>query len=87
LTIDNQFSKNFSSLLSLRIARDVEDTVWPSNIQMPDYEVFDVSFAYDMNEKSSAYLKVQNLADEKYETIKGYNTGGRQFFAGIRASF
>ena len=87
LTVDNQYSENFSSLLSLRIARDVEDTVWPSNVKMPDYEVVDVSFTYNINEKSSAYLKVQNLADEKYETIKGYNTGGRQFFAGIHASF
>ena len=72
---------------SVKVAKDIEDTVWPSNVQMPDYEVVDVSFTYDMNDKSSVYFKVQNLADEKYETIKGYNTGGRQFFAGIRASF
>ena len=87
LNIKNQFSKNFYSLLSVKVAKDIEDTVWPSNVQMPDYEVVDVSFTYDMNDKSSVYFKVQNLADEKYETIKGYNTGGRQFFAGIRASF
>ena len=87
LNIKNQFSENFYSLLSVKVAKDIEDTVWPSNVQMPDYEVVDVSFTYDMNDKSSVYFKVQNLADEKYETIKGYNTGGRQFFACIRASF
>ena len=87
MNIKNQFSENFYSLLSVKVAKDIEDTVWPSNVQMPDYEVVDVSFTYDMNDKSSVYFKVQNLADEKYETIKGYNTGGRQFFAGIRASF
>ena len=87
LQVESQLSEKFSSLASLRVARDIEDTVWPSNVQMPDYEVLDLSFTYDINGKSSAYLQVQNLADEKYETIKGYNTGGRQFFAGIRASF
>ena len=87
LAIESQFSEKFSSLVSLRVARDVEDTVWPANVQMPNYEVLDISFTYDINDKSSAYLQVQNVGDENYETIKGYNTGGRQFFAGIRASF
>jgi vitamin B12 transporter len=87
LAIEKQFNDNFSGLASLRVARDIEDTVWPSNIQMPNYEIFDISFTYDINENSSLYLQVQNLVDEKYETIKGYNTGGRQVFVGIRASF
>ena len=87
LAIEKQFNDNFSGLASLRVARDIEDTVWPSNIQMPNYEIFDISLTYDINDKSSVYLQVQNLVDEKYETIKGYNTGGRQVFAGIRASF
>lgn len=87
LAIESQFSEKFSNLVSLRVARDVEDTVWPANVQMPNYEVLDISFTYDINDKSSAYLQVQNVGDESYETIKGYNTGGRQFFAGIRASF
>jgi vitamin B12 transporter len=87
LQVESQVSEKFSSLASLRVARDIEDTVWPSNVKMPNYEVLDLSFTYDINRKSSAYLQVQNVADENYETIKGYNTGGRQFFAGIRASF
>ena len=87
LAIEKQFNNNFSGLASLRVARDIEDTVWPSNIQMPNYEILDISLTYDINDKSSVYLQVQNLVDEKYETIKGYNTGGRQVFAGIRASF
>ena len=87
LGIEKQFNDNFSGLASLRVARDIEDTVWPSNIQMPNYEILDISLTYDINDKSSVYLQVQNLVDEQYETIKGYNKGGRQVFAGIRASF
>lgn len=87
LAIEKQFNDKFSGLASLRVARDIEDTVWPSNIQMPNYEILDISLTYDINDKSSVYLQVQNLVDEQYETIKGYNTGGRQVFAGIRASF
>ena len=83
LQVKSQLSEKFSSLASLRVARDIEDTVWPSNVKMPNYEVLDLSFTYDINGKTSAYLQVQNVADENYETIKGYNTGGRQFFAGI----
>ena len=75
LAIEKQFNDNFSGLASLRVARDIKDTVWPSNIQMPNYEILDISLTYDINDKSSVYLQVQNLVDEQYETIKGYNTG------------
>jgi vitamin B12 transporter len=54
---------------------------------MPDYTVVNASAFYDINDKLQAYVRVQNLTDAQYETVTNFNTGGRQLFAGIRASF
>ena len=54
---------------------------------MPDYTVVNASSKYAFNEKLEGYLRIQNLMDADYETVKGFNTGGRQIFAGIRATF
>jgi outer membrane cobalamin receptor len=32
-------------------------------------------------------VRIQDLMDTDYETVKDFNTGGRQIFAGIRATF
>jgi vitamin B12 transporter len=63
------------------------DLVGGALTAMPDYTVVNASASYDLNDKLQAYVRVQNLADTKYETVTDFNTGGRQIFAGIRASF
>jgi len=75
---------------SVRIARDIEgyDAVnWVANVPMEDYTVVNLSAAYDLSDDAQAYVRIENAFDEEYETVKGYNTGGRMIFAGVRASF
>ena len=56
-------------------------------VKLPDYTVVNLSASYDVTDTLQGYVRVQNLMDADYETITDYNTGGRQMFAGVRASF
>ena len=76
-------SPEITSSLSINYIVDYKDTTG----DMPDYTVVNASSKYAFNEKLEGYLRVQNLMDADYETVKDFNTGGRQIFAGIRATF
>lgn len=52
-----------------------------------DYTVVNANIAYQITEMAEAYLRVENLFDEDYETAAGYSTSGRAFYFGVRASF
>ena len=54
---------------------------------MPDYTVVNAVSSYAITDGLEGYFRFQNLLDSDYETIKDFNTGGRQIFAGIRATF
>lgn len=72
---------------NVQIAKDIEDLVWPNNVPVDDYTVVNLSAAYDLSDDAQAYVRIENAFDEDYETVKGFNTGGRMIFAGVRASF
>ena len=40
-----------------------------------------------LTDRALAYLRIENLTDEDYETAGGFNTPGRAFYFGLRASF
>ena len=54
---------------------------------MPDYTVVNGTLDYDLGRGRSAYLRVENLADEAYQTSDGYAASGRAIYVGLRASF
>uniref|UniRef100_UPI003F6B6932 TonB-dependent receptor domain-containing protein n=1 Tax=Lentibacter sp. TaxID=2024994 RepID=UPI003F6B6932 len=64
-----------------RIDRDDATT------EMPNYRTVNANLSYNFNETTSAYLRVENLFDEDYETAGSYGTSGRAAYFGIRASF
>ena len=72
-----------NSSLSFNYIVDYKDTTG----DMPDYTVVNATSNYTFTEKLEGYLRIQNLMDTDYETVKDFNTGGRQIFAGIRATF
>ena len=55
--------------------------------RMPDYTVFKANLDYDLGHGKSAYVRVENLFDKKYQTSNGYAASERALYAGIRASF
>ncbi len=40
-----------------------------------------------MRDGLEAYLRVENLTDESYQTIRGYGTSDRAVFVGLRATY
>ena len=54
---------------------------------MPNYTVINTNLNYEISSNLEGYVRVQNLMGSDYETIIDFNTGGRQIFAGVRATF
>lgn len=54
---------------------------------MPDYTLVNASVAYDVTEATQAYLRIENLFDEDYQTVRNYGQPGRQVFLGVRTTF
>ena len=54
---------------------------------MPDFTVLNAAFTYALTDRSEAYLKIENLADERYQLINGYAASRRAVYVGISAKF
>lgn len=54
---------------------------------MPDYTLVNAGLTYDLTPESQVYLRIDNLTDEQYQTVKGYGTSDRAFYVGVRADF
>lgn len=81
--LNAQLNDKLSGGVSVNYVADRVDTVGA----VPDYTVVNAHMAYQINDRAQAYLRVENLTDEDYETAAGYSTSGRAFYFGLRASF
>ena len=87
LSISANISPKINSNLEINHIMDYKDTVSGSLVDMPDYTVTNLAVSYDMANNLLGYVRIQDLMDTDYETVKDFNTGGRQIFSGIRATF
>jgi len=87
LSISANITPKINSNLKINHIMDYKDTVSGSLVDMPDYTVTNLAVSYDMSNNLQGYVRIQDLMDTDYETVKDFNTGGRQIFAGIRATF
>ncbi len=86
--IEKAFTDRLSARATATHVADVEASPFaPANNKVGDYTLFDLGLTYDVTDKTEAYLRVENLFDEDYETAGGFNTSDRAFYAGIRARF
>lgn len=76
-------------MVTVQHVADFLDTgVWPAPTgPLPDYTVVNLGLTYDITDQAQAYLRVDNLFDEEYQTVRNYGQPGRQVFVGVRASF
>lgn len=56
-------------------------------INLDSYYLASVAASYRLTEQASVYARVENLLDEDYENVYGYNTPGVGAYAGIRLGF
>ena len=88
LGVDTQFSNRLSGGMDLRYVADVEPSVFaPADNKVGDYVLVGANLNYDITDSTQAYLRIENLLDEDYETAGGFNTPGRSAYFGIRADF
>ena len=82
------FDWDYSEKLNLGLgARHVKGVVDIGNVELDDYTLLDLRAAYQINESLKANARLENAADEDYETISGYSTPGRAFYIGVTSSF
>ena len=54
---------------------------------LDDYIVTNVSATYAVNDNLDAYVRIENLFDEDYQTVRTYNMPGLSAFVGVSARF
>ena len=58
-----------------------------SGTPLPDYTLVNASVGYEVADGVEAYLRIQNLFDEQYQTRRGYGTSDRAVYVGLRSRF
>ena len=79
----------FKFLANYRLSKDAVDFDFNTStfIDIGDYEVLDLSLSYAFNKTFEFFGRVLNATDENYREVVGFNTGGRQLYAGLRLRF
>ncbi len=82
------FTDRLSGTLDMRRVADVRASAFaPANNKVGDYTLVGAGLSRAITDSATAYIRVENLFDEDYETAGGFNTSGRAAFVGLRASF
>ncbi len=89
LGVEGKLAPRLTGLFTVQHTADFLDNgIYPAPVApMPDYTVVNATLTYAINDATQAYFRVENLFDEKYETVRNYGQPGRQVFVGVRASF
>jgi len=58
-----------------------------TRVTLDDYLLVNIGGSFKITDSIEAYTRVENLFDEDYEEVFGYNTQGRVVFAGLKARF
>lgn len=89
LGVEAAVADRWTGILSVQHVADFLDNgIWPNPVSaMPDYTVVNATVSYAINDTTQAYLRIENLFDEEYQTVRNYGQPGRQVFLGVRASF
>lgn len=82
--LDATFGHGWSGDLTINY---VADRAPEFGVVMEDYTLVNAAVRYDINDDVQAYLRVENLMDEQYQTSAGYNASDRALFFGVRATF
>ncbi len=75
-----------------KVALDTVDVVSSgfgsfSYVGLSDYTLVSAKVAYKPTEQTELYLRAENLLDQKYQTVSGYNSPGLSVYAGLKATF
>lgn len=84
----NAFTQRLNGSVDVRHVADVVASPFaPVPNRVGDYTLVGAGMSYDLTDNAEAWLRIENLFDEDYETAGGFNTPGRAAFVGLRAKF
>jgi vitamin B12 transporter len=66
---------------------DALDTVDQQKFELDDYILVDAKVAYKPTNDTELYVRVENLFDQDYQTVRGFGAPGLAAYAGFRAEF
>jgi vitamin B12 transporter len=70
-------------IANYRLSRDSMDV---GGVALDDYEVLDLAATFDLG-YFELHARIENVTDESYQEVSGYNTAGRSVYAGVRVVF
>ena len=79
-----QQSDSFNISANIQHNGSQQDIVFPSNVKLSKYTVANLSANLSINTKLDAYLRLENLFDENYEEVYGYQPLSFGAYLGIR---
>jgi vitamin B12 transporter len=75
------------SLIHIGRREDQDFSTWPATrVTLPDYTLLNSVISYDLTQQVQAFLRMDNILNEKYELIKGYGSPGRSAYLGLNIS-
>lgn len=80
-------AEKWEASATARIALDTVDTVGGALAPLKDYVLVDAKVTYKPTDGTEIYLRGENLLNQKYQTIHGYQSAGIGVFAGFKARF
>lgn len=73
---------------TMRFVSNAEDEIFGvGRVELDDYEVLDLNASYRYSPQLEFYVRAENVLDEEYEEVTGFNTARASAYAGIRYSF
>ncbi len=87
LGLDAALNDRVNGRVTVTHNADVVDAVSGGLEPLDDWTRVDAQITYDITDSAEAYLRVENLFDEEYQTITGYGTSDRAVYVGVRAAF
>lgn len=69
------------------LAKFVANTVDSGDFKLDDYVLLNAKVSYQATESTELYVRGENLLDQDYQTVRGFNTPGIGVFAGFRSTF
>ena len=80
--------EGLSLMAGSRWVRDaVDDIFGAGQVALDDYQVINASINYQMTRRLAVFARAENVGDEDYQEVTGYNTAGRAFYFGMRYGF
>lgn len=95
LGVDGQINERLGARLSATHVADLWDeyvdySSFPyATVQqkLADYTLINASLTYELTDKAQAYLRVENLFDQDYQTVLNYAQPGRAVYVGVSSKW